>query len=67
MRRNEDQLRRIRAGTSAAMKRRAAARQCPACGRKNALVRVYEGDIAIGSVCRWCKHERPVAPSGVVR
>lgn len=55
--RNADQVRRIRAGTSRAMKARAEARRCPSCGRGAAMKRI-EG---VGSVCRWCKHERRFA------
>lgn len=59
MRRNADQQRRHRAATSAAMKRRAEALKCPACGRKSALQRVRDDrGFIVAVVCRWCKYEK---------
>ena len=45
---------------SAAMRRSAAARACPACGRHGALVQaepewVRDGIIRVGEVCRWAR------------
>lgn len=59
MTRTADQKRRIRAGTSAAMRRLAEKRQCPKCKRKMALShhRDSAGRI-IFSVCRWCDYEK---------
>lgn len=57
-RRTADQVRRIRAGTSEAMKRVAKARQCPKCGRKSAIKKVYSEDVSfVSKVCRWCDYE----------
>lgn len=45
--------------TSAAMKRQAAVRTCPACGRGNAL-RKHRDDLGliVATTCRWCPYER---------
>ena len=57
-----EQKRVRRAGTQAAMKRRAESTRCPKCSRKSALVRVRNslGIIEV-VVCRWtdCNYERP--------
>lgn len=55
--RSEEQIRKISRATSAALKRRAEQTKCPACGRKNAMQRLWAGPEVIGRVCRWCKHE----------
>jgi ribosomal protein L37AE/L43A len=54
---NSDKTRRHRLATSVAMKKDAAQRQCPKCGRKSALKRMDDGDLFIVS-CRWCDYER---------
>lgn len=59
MKRNADQLRRISTATSKAMKRSAAHRQCPSCGRKAALVKVMQDGFVEAKVCRWCDYEIP--------
>ena len=46
-----------RHNVAAGLRRSAAARQCPECGRKGALVRHGEYPLAV-TVCRYCGYER---------
>ena len=46
-----------RLATKQGMERSAAARQCPACGRKAALKRSVTAGIVV-RVCRWCGYEQ---------
>lgn len=56
MRRNADQLRQIRSGTSKAMK--SSIGQCPACERKQWPIKFdITGLGHLGYVCRYCGHE----------
>ena len=53
-----DAKRRLKTGTSSAMKRIAEGRRCPKCGRGYALSRSRAGGISV-AVCRWsdCGYE----------
>lgn len=58
------QRRRQSDATSKAMKRSAAARQCPKCSRKGALKRIRDAAGFVAAVvCRWCDYERGPARS----
>lgn len=55
---NSEWKRRHSAGTSRAMKRRAASTQCPKCGRKNATKGHRFGDGTGVITCRYCDYEK---------
>lgn len=62
MRRNEDQARAIRNGTSSAMRRSATSRQCPKCQRKAAIKKtLFVEERLTVKVCRWCDYREETA------